>query len=263
MSRGEIHVELAVNYADDPKVAALARWPKEARAARDLYVQMVCHCKKLLTDGVVGREVLGKLAWPDSPKTAQRQAQMLVEVGLTAPHESGWIVLAFLKRNKSKAQVERISDTRSEAGKIGGIRSGLVRRGEAEPKQSAYQNGTKTEAAEIFGLNTETETETETKNIAPAAPRDPPPRQTDELFEALVGACRIEPRELTVSLRGAVNRALKDLRAVEATPGQVTIRARRFYERYPTMTLTPSALAKHWGLLGAAAAQPREDFKGF
>jgi len=92
------------------------------------------------------------------------------------------------------------------------------------------------------------------KGIAP----DKPPRERDELFDALTSACGIDPKTLTDSGRGAVNKALKELRSVDATPGQVTLRARNFRQRFRDATLTPSALAKHWGSLNGTKASPQE-----
>lgn len=71
-------------------------------------------------------------------------------------------------------------------------------------------------------------------------------RRRDLLFEALCEACRIDPAELTSSYRGAVNKALKDLREVGAIPEEIHRRARAFRVRWPRVTLTPPSLAKHW-----------------
>jgi hypothetical protein len=81
---------------------------------------------------------------------------------------------------------------------------------------------------------------------------DKPRRQTDALFEAVCGACGIDRDSLTKSGRGAVNKALAELRAAGATPADVPARAKRW--RYQT-PLTAPALAKHWASLGPPAAQ--------
>lgn len=83
------------------------------------------------------------------------------------------------------------------------------------------------------------------KDIAP----DKPPRERDELFDAVTAECGIDAKTLTDSGRSPLNRALKELRSVDATPGQVQVRAQRFRTRYRDVSLTPSALAKHWGSL--------------
>jgi hypothetical protein len=76
-----------------------------------------------------------------------------------------------------------------------------------------------------------------------------PAKIRDELFDALAASCGIAVPDLTRSARGALNRALKDLREVDATPAEVSARAGRYRERWPKVSLTPSALAKHWAEL--------------
>lgn len=164
MARGEIHIELAVNYADDPKMVALCRWPKDARATRDLYVQMVCYAKDNMTDGHVPAENIGKLAYPDTAKTGERQVKLLAEVGLIEVAVGGWYIIAFLRRNKSRAEVMALSEVRSASGKEGGLKSGLVRQGEANTKQVANQ-------VPSSGLNTESESESESSSARKRATR--------------------------------------------------------------------------------------------
>jgi hypothetical protein len=97
--------------------------------------------------------------------------------------------------------------------------------------------------------------------IAPerAAQEEPPKaRARDELFDAVAAACEIDPAAITASGRGAINASLKQLREVDATPGQVTLRARAYRTRYRDAPLTPAALAKHWGSLSSAAAAPAD-----
>ncbi len=71
-------------------------------------------------------------------------------------------------------------------------------------------------------------------------------RAPDALFDALAEACQIDPADLTPSARGALNRALKDLRAVGATPDEIHRRAGQYRQMWPAVTLTPTALARHW-----------------
>ena len=109
-----------------------------------------------MTDGYIPSEEVGVLVYPDSPKVGKRDAERLVDVGLAKHIEGGYLLPGFLKRNKSKAQVEAESEKKAAAGRKGGIRSGQVRRGsEAETKQSASfeQANGKQPASEC--LNTE------------------------------------------------------------------------------------------------------------
>lgn len=157
MARGEIHVQLTVNFPEDAKVRALVRFGRDARPCRDLYVQMLLYCKKNLTDGFVPVEEIGILVFPDTPKAGVKDADRLAEVGLIERVEGGYQLPGFLKRNKSKAQVEAESKTKAEAGRKGGKQSGLVRRGEAEQKHSASGGEAESKQGASECLNTETE----------------------------------------------------------------------------------------------------------
>ncbi len=71
-----------------------------------------------------------------------------------------------------------------------------------------------------------------------------------DLFTALVEVCNLNPNELTSSARGALNKAVKELGNVRATPDEVRARADRYRTLHPTWTLTPNALTRHWAELG-------------
>lgn len=88
-----------------------------------------------------------------------------------------------------------------------------------------------------------------TGNLAPDKPsrkrRDP-----DPIFDAVVKHCGYDPEAMTSSARGAVNKAVADLKAVGATPEQVAAKARAYVKLWPMTSLTAPALAKHWAQLG-------------
>lgn len=83
--------------------------------------------------------------------------------------------------------------------------------------------------------------------LAPALPAQRE-RARDPLFDALASVCGIDVSEITAAARGALNRALGELRAAGATPDSIRARAEVFRQRY-SVTLTPSALTKHWPAL--------------
>lgn len=124
MPVGEIYVKLIVGFPRDPKVRALVRLGGDAGLARDLYVQMVLYCKENLTDGFVPAEEVGVLAYPLPVDHANQLAKQLASVGLTKEvskgEAEGWEVVAFLPRNGTRADVERLSRVRAEAGRTGG-----------------------------------------------------------------------------------------------------------------------------------------------
>jgi hypothetical protein len=127
MAGTEIYVQLVVAFPRDPKVRALARYGADAGLARDLYVHMLLHCKENLTDGFVPTEEVWALAFPLPPDHANQLAKQLASVGLikelSNPEAPGWQVCAFLKRNRSREQVEALSQVRAEAGREGGRKS--------------------------------------------------------------------------------------------------------------------------------------------
>lgn len=71
-------------------------------------------------------------------------------------------------------------------------------------------------------------------------------RGRDEIWEATLTVCGLSGSTPTSTERGAWNRAVHDLRAVEATVEEIHRRARAFRSRWPGATLTPSALARRW-----------------
>jgi hypothetical protein len=79
-----------------------------------------------------------------------------------------------------------------------------------------------------------------------------PLRTPDPLWDALVKATRYSPE--SPSERGRWNLALKKLRQAQATPEQIATRAAVFRRKWPTLTLTPTGLEAHWGLLGDQSA---------
>lgn len=147
MGVGEIYIKLITGFPNDRKVRALARFgAPDAGLARDLYVQMVLHCKENLTDGFVSAEQIGLLVYPLDPEHGNQLAKQLASVGLikelSKDEAQGWQVLAYLKRNGSKEDVERLSKVRAEAGRAGGTKSRkrpAQRTSKATSKQSAYQ----------------------------------------------------------------------------------------------------------------------------
>jgi hypothetical protein len=81
------------------------------------------------------------------------------------------------------------------------------------------------------------------KNLA-AAPREAPTK--DDLFETVAQVCGISLDGITRTARGQLNKAVKELREVQATPEQIHHKAKAYRTQYPNATLTPTALTKHW-----------------
>ena len=184
MAVGEIYVKLAVGFPDDPKVRALARYGADAGLARDLYVQMCLYCKRVLTDGFVPAEQIGLLVYPLSADHGNQLAKQLASVGLTKevskPEAQGWQVCAYLPRNGSKEDVERLSQVRAEAGRTGGRKSRKrpgQRASQASSKQVANQSAEQTGSNAVsVSVSDETATDTQTPTVSAAATRTPTQR---------------------------------------------------------------------------------------
>lgn len=74
-------------------------------------------------------------------------------------------------------------------------------------------------------------------------------RPKDEIFDALCLVCKINSAEVTKTGRGELNAAVKELKAVGATPREIIRRSVVWKQKYPEILVTPSALKKHWAAL--------------
>lgn len=77
--------------------------------------------------------------------------------------------------------------------------------------------------------------------------RTPAKRETDEIWDALMAACSIDTGQIPKSARGAYNTAVRDLKAIGATPEQIAAKAEAWRRSWRDVTMTPSALARRWG----------------
>ena len=78
----------------------------------------------------------------------------------------------------------------------------------------------------------------------------------DGLFETMVEVCGHDPKRLTSSERGRINKALKDLREVGVTPDEIRSAAKVYRSKYPNAALTPTALSAHWSTLQRRTSTP-------
>lgn len=85
------------------------------------------------------------------------------------------------------------------------------------------------------------------------------------IWDALVIACGINSPDITTAMRGSLNKCVKELLTVGATPGEIAIRARRYVIAMPQAQLTPPALTKHWATLsnGPTTTTPAPVTKGW
>ena len=109
----EIFYKMQCRWAEDPKVATLARFgPVDACLARDLFGQMIDYARRELTDGLVPGEVIARCAYPLPPDDAMRVAMQLADPGAYGPlcdwdaDRNAFRILAYPRWNDTRADVE-------------------------------------------------------------------------------------------------------------------------------------------------------------
>ena len=134
----KLYVPLETDYYQNEKFNGVSE------AGEVLYLRSMCLAKSLLTDGVLTRRQLGFLGLENLD---DRIAEMVKgDHPLWEAVQDGWLIIGFLKRNRSAAEVDDISEKRRQAA--------LSKR-----KQSASNLHSEPEA------NCDPETETETEAV--------------------------------------------------------------------------------------------------
>lgn len=163
MARVVIHVPLWVDYSDDPKII------EAGEKAELLFIRALCMMKRTLSDGFVSDSQLPRFGLSG----VKMRAQTLVDQGLWVRVEGGYYCPSFLKWNKSRAEVEALSEKRSRASK-------------ARANREQVDEQVADTLLPIGKSETESETETETKSEGesadaprPRASRIPVPFKVD------------------------------------------------------------------------------------
>lgn len=214
-----------------------------------------------LTDGLVPAQALPRLL-PDSEALAKE----LVAVGLWEHADGGYQFHNWTNYQPDAASLRAKRGKESASGREGNHRRWHVARkvrvpeceyceADAHEEASGTRSGTRSETREETRIGGES-SRTRTREEANASSGAAKPRKVDPIWDALMAACGIDTASITKSSRGAYNRAVADLRDAGATQGQVMVRARKYRERWPNTSLTPTALAKHWPELDASASAP-------
>jgi hypothetical protein len=100
---------------------------------------------------------------------------------------------------------------------------------------------------------------TEEANASSGAAKKP--RKQDPIWDALMEACGVDTTQITKASRGAYNSAVADLKEIKATPGQITLRARKYRQQWPNTSLTPTALVRRWSELGTGTTPQQVEAK--
>ena len=88
---------------------------------------------------------------------------------------------------------------------------------------------------------------------SPKKPARKPPKNHDhqQLFQALAKACGVDPSKVPRSEGSKYGKCAKELHEISATPRDVLVKARRYRELWPQVSLTPTALVNQWGQVDA------------
>jgi hypothetical protein len=179
MPKGEVHVELYVDYAEDEKLSDVSR------SARLLWVDSLLLAKRLLSDGVVSLRQIERLSLPETPAKTKRLIVELEDSGGFEKVDQGWYVSGFLKRNKSKAQIVAERVAAQDAAEKGNHQRWHEDKpspkcryclAESSVSPSGTRSSTPSGQAKRVGspeTETETETETVTNDRVPDRPRKP------------------------------------------------------------------------------------------
>jgi hypothetical protein len=223
-------------FHDHPKVDGLSL------AAVGLYTLCLTwahrHRKTAAVQGHITDARVAKVAGKQGAKLAGE----LVTSGLWEIEENlgGFVIHDFA----DYLPKERDPDERREAG-----RRGAKKRWEADskpdgnlPSTSMASDSSRASARAFPSRPVPSHTQEAPQDPAPAKPT----RERDEIWDTLLDACNIDPTNIPTSARGAYNRAVKDLRDIGATPGEIRRRAAIFRGQWRDVSLTPTALARRW-----------------
>jgi hypothetical protein len=228
------YIKLHDGMPDHPKVVGLSD------AAFRAYVELLCYCSRYLTDGDVPTQVVRKIA------AAKIQSE-LVAAGLAEESPKGMAMHDYLEHQRSAEQAAEMRQKRQVAGKKGGeAKANALALAKQTPKQTASKNVAEGERSKTVA-EVERELEELPKTLASTDGRT---RKPDPIWDALLEVCKIKPAEITVSARGAINRAAADLRQVGASPEAIRVRAATYRRKWPNVSLTPTAIARRWSEVG-------------
>ena len=197
-----------------------------------------------LTDGFVSVQALPRLL-PDSAELAEE----LVTVGLWRRAKGGYQFHDWTDYQPTKKQVEE--ERRKWAEKKAKQRAAKASQDQMSPGDT--QGDSRGDSSEE-SRSSRTRTRVPKGTSSGAAK----PRKQDPIWDALMAACGVDTSQIPEDSRGAYNRAVKQLKEIKATPGQITLRAKRYRDKWTTASLTPTALVRRWPELDTSTAPPPE-----
>jgi hypothetical protein len=205
-----------------------------------------------LSSGMVGR---------DLGEAAPIIIAGLLEAGLWTETAGGFRVHDFNDYNPTKAEVLALRETRSEAGRRGGLaRAKAVAKQESqhEPKQTASKAEAKSYPAPAPAPAPQVQDLTLGPPPSANGHAGPSKSERTALKDAIRQACGWDEEFMTPDAWGRVEKAAKALAEVEADPEDVTVAFVSAWTRaYPDIPITPQVIARNWAALAAGRLKAR------
>ncbi len=225
-------VKLDDQVTEHPKlesVGPVAAW---------VYVCSITYCNRNLTDGFIPRATAQRLAASADAEQVASLILRLVDVGLWDQNGSGFYVHDYLEYQRSKADIEQLSNDRKAAGSLGGKASSR-----AKDKQVLKQNASKAQVEQ----EQEKEQELPTPPQA-AVEKVRKPRAPDLVWDFVV-SIEGEPLDRYRAARGRIVEDLK-LLLKDFPPGRHDSELRRRHgalaREWGDSKATARALVQHW-----------------
>lgn len=213
-----------------------------------LDVAAICYSNRFGTDGHIAKHLLPHLL--PGLENVEHFASILLRVGRWIETENGYLIHDVSEYQPSSKQAKDVSVKRSLAGRKGGISSGKAR--EANGKQVASSK-----TKQVASSKTNPVPSRPDLYIKPLPEEEKQARKEDHIWDAVIESCGLNADELTTSSRGAINKAVQQLKQVGATPDDIHARARQHLTKWSNVSLTPTSLAKNWAQLSAQPGKNR------
>lgn len=249
-------VKLDDGFFDNDKIVAAGK------DARDLYLAGLCYCARQLTDGFIPEERLSRLAIEAGATDVKDAVRRLCTVirGARFPLweavDGGYRVHDYHEYNPTREEVLEMREKRAEAGKLGGQRSGEVRREAKEAKHEANASAKpkQTPSKNEPHAHARTRIQEENASKGAAAPADKPaqPGEARKLtdhqrcFGAISREWGFPANDIE---KGRYNQAAKNFLQAEVKPEEIGTFKRAYQTRWPEMECTPLAVAGNVGQL--------------
>ena len=120
--------------------------------------EALCFTKHTLSDGHLTPGQVAACA--RGLRNWRSLAEKLVDAGLWELTADGWRIVGYLERNRSRQEIDQLSEKRAQAGRIGGLRSGEARSSqqgtdsERTPNEQRVEANAKQLASENVGRQT-------------------------------------------------------------------------------------------------------------